>query len=129
MGNKGHAAIIVEKGISVPSTQRLKQKLRGEGVIAAFRSLLYKVRLVAPSPSSRSVEKTMTVKPQQLCSERGIPIWMVQSVNTPEAVRIISSLAVNVGGGIRRLSRVDVKYPHPSTCWRRLRDGRSRASG
>jgi folate-dependent phosphoribosylglycinamide formyltransferase PurN len=82
------------------------------GVIAAFRSLLYKLRLISPSPSSRSVEKTMTVKPQQLCSERGIPIWMVQSVNTPEAVRIISSLgtdlAVNVGGGILRKPVLEV---------------------
>ena len=100
------AAIIVETGVPVSFTQRLNRKLRGEGVVGVFRSLLAGARLVAPAAASRTTEKTMTVLPQQVCNERGIPIWMVQSVNTPEAVRIISSLgadlAVNVGGGILR---------------------------
>jgi hypothetical protein len=106
------AAIIVETGVPVPFTQRLNKKLRAEGVVAMFRSLLNNARLVAPSAASRSTETTVTAKPQQLCSERGIPIWIVHSVNTPEAVRIISILgadfAVNVGGGILRKPVLDV---------------------
>jgi folate-dependent phosphoribosylglycinamide formyltransferase PurN len=105
------AAIVVEKGVPVPFARRLNRKLRDEGVIAVFRSLLTRVRLVEPSAASRSAEKSATAKPEQLCRERGIPIWILQSVNTPEAVRIISSLrpdlAVNVGGGILRKPVLD----------------------
>ena len=107
------AAMIVETGTPLPSlSARLMGKLRDDGAAALVRSLLRKVRRGA---GSGSTGETTALTPQQVCTQRGIPMWTVQSVNSPEAMRIIAGLepdlAVLAGAGILRKALVDIpKY-------------------
>jgi hypothetical protein len=108
-------AMIIETGMLVPYKSRLRQKLRSDDAAAVVRSLLAKARPGTGSAASRPTETTVTVLPEQLCQERRIPVWRVSSVNSPEALRIVASLgvdlAVNLGAGILRKRLLDLpKY-------------------
>lgn len=106
------AAVIVETSAPVPFRARLQRKLRDGGVAALARALLGRMPFLAGSgpegtPAGVSVE--------QLCSERGIPLLTVQSVNSPDALHFLAELrpdlAILLGAGIVRKALLDIpKY-------------------
>ena len=109
------AAIIVETGAPVPSLKaRLIAKLREDGAGAAMQSVLRKGGIGKAAAEAGS-EGASLLMPQELCSQKGIPVWVVPSINSPEALRIIAGLepdiAVHAGAGILRKPVLDIpKY-------------------
>jgi folate-dependent phosphoribosylglycinamide formyltransferase PurN len=100
------AAVIVESRAPMPLGSRLRGKLRRDGAGAAVAAALARFTgRRAPSDENDSPGDA-AAPPEPMCRQRGIPVHVVSSVNSPEALALIASLqphlAVNLGAGILR---------------------------
>jgi folate-dependent phosphoribosylglycinamide formyltransferase PurN len=103
------AAVVAETGAAPPVSVRVKRKLSDDGLSAPHRWLLQRVR---PAARRVAAEAAPAIAPRELCLQRGIPFLTVESLNSPEALRLIATLepdlAVNAGGGILRKALLEI---------------------
>jgi folate-dependent phosphoribosylglycinamide formyltransferase PurN len=102
-------AMIIETGKPAPLAARIRDRARRDG-IAAIVSAVRKRLTAAPvnGASAGSEGAGADMDPEELCHQRGIPVYTVESVNTPEALQLIARLepdiAVLLGAGILKKS-------------------------
>jgi hypothetical protein len=105
------AAVLVESRPAPGLRARLQTKFRTDGLSGLFVTLRNRVRPVAEVMVAEGGSHPATDM-YALFRDRGVPVHRVESVNSPVALNIISSLqpglAVNLGAGILRQPLLDI---------------------